>query len=60
MALMLENASTADTTFTDAEISELNSPVEAIEVRGAGVPDGVLAFRGGSGKSDSGISGFCA
>lgn len=43
---MLENAGAAAFTFTDAEISELNGVVDAIEVQGARLADGVLAFRG--------------
>ena len=46
MALMLENASAADITFTDVEISELNRAADAIEAQGARLPDAVLAFSG--------------
>ncbi|MGE0629898.1 MAG: hypothetical protein AB7O43_19010 [Hyphomicrobiaceae bacterium] len=41
---ILENAGAAAFTFTDAEISELNGVVDAIEVQGARLADGVLAF----------------
>lgn len=39
-------AGAASITFTDAEIAELNAAVDAIEVQGARLPDGVLAFSG--------------
>jgi aryl-alcohol dehydrogenase-like predicted oxidoreductase len=46
MAHMLENTGAADVRFTPAEIGELNAAVRAIEVRGARLPEFVLAFSG--------------
>jgi aryl-alcohol dehydrogenase-like predicted oxidoreductase len=46
MAHMLENAGAAGVRFTLSEISELNSGVRAIEVKGQRLPDAVLAFSG--------------
>jgi len=44
MAHMLENTGAASVEFSASEISELNSAVAAIEVRGARLPNAVLAF----------------
>jgi aryl-alcohol dehydrogenase-like predicted oxidoreductase len=46
MAHMLENSGAAAVRFTPTEISELNSAVAAIEIRGQRLPDQVLAFSG--------------
>ncbi|HEY3039599.1 MAG TPA: aldo/keto reductase, partial [Pyrinomonadaceae bacterium] len=46
MAHMVENSGAAGVRFTPAEISELNSAVRAIEVKGQRLPDAVLAFSG--------------
>jgi len=46
MAHMVENSGAAGLRFTPAEISELNSAVRAIEVKGQRLPDAVLAFSG--------------
>jgi len=46
MQHMVENSGAADIRFTPAEISELNSAVRAIEVKGQRLPDAVLAFSG--------------
>lgn len=46
MAHMMENAGAADVRFTPDELSELNTAVRAIEVRGQRLPDAVLAFSG--------------
>ena len=46
MAHMVKNAGAADVRFTRGELSELNAAVRAIEVRGARLPDQVLAFSG--------------
>jgi len=46
MAHMVENSGAAGVRFTPAEISELNSAVSAIEVKGQRLPDAVLAFSG--------------
>lgn len=46
MAHMLENSGAAGVRFTPAELTELNSAVRAIEVRGQRLPDAVLAFSG--------------
>ena len=46
MAHMLENIGADAVQFTDAELTELNQSVSAIEVRGARLPDGVLALSG--------------
>jgi len=46
MAHMLENNGAASLRFTAAEIAELNRAVAAIQVRGARLPDAVLAFSG--------------
>ena len=46
MAHMRENIGASAVQFTPAELSELNTAVAAIEVRGARLPDGVLAFSG--------------
>jgi aryl-alcohol dehydrogenase-like predicted oxidoreductase len=46
MAHMLENAGAADVRFTPSEVSELNAAVRAVEVRGARLPDPVLAYSG--------------
>jgi aryl-alcohol dehydrogenase-like predicted oxidoreductase len=44
MAHMLENSGAAGVRFTPAELTELNSAVRAIEIRGQRLPDVVLAF----------------
>lgn len=44
MAHMLENIGAAAISFTPDEISELNTAVAAIELRGQRLPDAVLAF----------------
>jgi aryl-alcohol dehydrogenase-like predicted oxidoreductase len=46
MQHMVENAGAADVRFTPAELSELNSTVRAIEIRGQRLPDAVLVFSG--------------
>jgi len=46
MAHMVENSGAADVRFTASELTELNGEVRAIEVRGARLPDQVLAFSG--------------
>ncbi len=46
MAHMVENSGAASVRFTPSEISELNSAVMAIEVKGQRLPDAVLAFSG--------------
>ena len=46
MAHMLENAGAAEVRFTPAEVAELNAAVSTIEVRGARLPDMVLALSG--------------
>lgn len=46
MAHMLENIGANAVQFTDAELAELNRSVSAIQVRGARLPDGVLALSG--------------
>lgn len=46
MAHMLENVGAVSVQFTPAEITELNQSVRAIEVKGARLPDAVLAFSG--------------
>lgn len=46
MAHMLENIGADAVQFTDAELTELNQSVSAIEVLGARLPEGVLALSG--------------
>lgn len=46
MAHMLENIGADAVQFTAAELTELNQSVSAIQVRGARLPDGVLALSG--------------
>ena len=46
MQHMVENSGAAGVRFTPAEISELNSAVRAIEVKGQRLPDAVLVFSG--------------
>src|SRR4051812_45223067 len=46
MAHMLENSGAAAVRFTPTEISELNSAVRAIEIRGQRLPDPVLVLSG--------------
>ena len=46
MAHMVENSGAAGVRFTPSEISELNSAVRAIEIKGQRLPDAVLAFSG--------------
>ena len=44
MPHMIENTGAADMRFTTAELTELNSAVRAIEVRGARLPEAVQVF----------------
>ncbi|MFP3848036.1 aldo/keto reductase [Pseudomonas sp. W5-01] len=44
MAHMLENIGAAGVRFTPAEVAELNRSVQVIEIKGARLPDAVLAF----------------
>jgi aryl-alcohol dehydrogenase-like predicted oxidoreductase len=46
MAHMVENSGAAGVRFTPAELTELNSAVRAMEVRGQRLPDSVLVFSG--------------
>jgi aryl-alcohol dehydrogenase-like predicted oxidoreductase len=46
MAHMVENSGAAGVRFTPAELTELNSAVRAIEIRGQRLPDAVLVFSG--------------
>ena len=46
MAHMLENIEAAEVRFTSTELTELNIAVSAIEIRGARLPDMVLALSG--------------
>jgi aryl-alcohol dehydrogenase-like predicted oxidoreductase len=46
MAHMLQNIGAAAVRFTPSELSELNSSVSAIQVRGQRLPDAVLLFSG--------------
>jgi len=46
MAHMLENIGAAAVRFTPTEVSELNSAVRAMEIRGQRLPDQVLVFSG--------------
>lgn len=46
MAHMLDNIGAADVRLTAAEVTELNQAVAAIRVRGARLPDAVLAYSG--------------
>ncbi len=46
MAHMLENVGAAEVRFPSTELAELNAAVSAIEVRGARLPDMVLALSG--------------
>jgi aryl-alcohol dehydrogenase-like predicted oxidoreductase len=46
MAHMLENTGAAEVRFSSTELVELNAAVSAIEVRGARLPDMVLALSG--------------
>jgi aryl-alcohol dehydrogenase-like predicted oxidoreductase len=46
MAHMVENTGAAEVQFTPAEVVELNAAVSAIEVRGARLPEMVLALSG--------------
>ena len=46
MAHMVENSGAAAVRFTPSELSELNSAVKAIEVKGQRLPDAVLVFSG--------------
>ena len=46
MQHMVENSGAASIRFTPAEVSELNSAVRAIEVKGQRLPDAVLVFSG--------------
>lgn len=46
MAHMLDNAGAVAVRFTPAEVSELDASVRAIQIRGARLPDRVLAFSG--------------
>jgi aryl-alcohol dehydrogenase-like predicted oxidoreductase len=46
MTHMLENSGAAAVRFTPAELTELNTAVRAIEIKGQRLPDFVLAFSG--------------
>jgi hypothetical protein len=46
MAHMLENAGAGEVRFAPDEVAELNAAVSAIEIRGARLPDQVLALSG--------------
>jgi aryl-alcohol dehydrogenase-like predicted oxidoreductase len=46
MAHMIENTGAAEVQFPSTELAELNAAVSAIEVRGARLPDMVLALSG--------------
>jgi aryl-alcohol dehydrogenase-like predicted oxidoreductase len=46
MAHMLENIGASAVRFTSAELTELNRAASAIQVRGARLPEAVLAFSG--------------
>ena len=46
MVHMLQNIGAADARFTPTELAELNASVQAIDVRGARLPDQVLVFSG--------------
>jgi len=46
MQHMVENSGAASVRFTPAEVSELNSAVRAIEIKGQRLPDAVLVFSG--------------
>jgi aryl-alcohol dehydrogenase-like predicted oxidoreductase len=46
MAHMVENTGAAEVQFTPAEVVKLNAAVSAIEVRGARLPEMVLALSG--------------
>ena len=46
MAHVLENTGAAEVRFSPAELAELNAAVSAIEIRGARLPEQVLAFSG--------------
>ncbi|MBB3997291.1 aryl-alcohol dehydrogenase-like predicted oxidoreductase [Aureimonas pseudogalii] len=46
MAHMLENNGAADLRFTASELAELDAAVRAVEIRGARLPDAVLAYSG--------------
>ena len=46
MAHMAENRGAASVRFAPDDISELNSAINAIEIKGQRLPDFVLAFSG--------------
>ena len=46
MAHMLENIGASSIRFTPSELAELNASVSAIQIRGARLPEQVLAFSG--------------
>jgi aryl-alcohol dehydrogenase-like predicted oxidoreductase len=46
MAHMLENIGSADVRFNSTELAELNGAVSAVQIRGARLPEPVLAFSG--------------
>jgi hypothetical protein len=46
MAHMLQNIGAGAVRFTPSELTELNASVAAINIRGARLPDQVLAFSG--------------
>jgi aryl-alcohol dehydrogenase-like predicted oxidoreductase len=46
MAHMLQNIGAAAVRFTPSELSELNSSVSAIQIRGQRLPDAVRVFSG--------------
>jgi len=51
MPHMLENIGAASVKLTPAELTELNRAVAAIEIRGARLPDAVLAYSGVEAKA---------
>jgi diketogulonate reductase-like aldo/keto reductase len=46
MAHMLDNSGADHVRFTPSELAELNAAVQAIDIRGARLPDQVLVFSG--------------
>jgi len=57
MAHMLENIGGADVRFTSTELAELNVAVSEIRIRGARLPEGVLALSGVEAPPTSSRSG---
>ena len=45
-AHMVENTGAADVRFTSGEITELNTAVRAIEIKGQRLPDGIIGLSG--------------